>query len=102
MIIHAVERAEERYGLKLSSKDLDTICEECVKGYGRLTKMPDGKERHLIAFQGKPMIVVYAPYTGPLGSVQRKAGVIVTVLPEDAASPRRRKIKLRKAERRSR
>lgn len=82
---HAISRALERYGLKLSHSDIMDLCMECQKGYGRLSYLPDGKERHLLMSHGKAIVVVYARFDG--GRVQQREGKIVTILPKEAASP---------------
>lgn len=82
---HAINRALERYGIKLTHKDLADLCAECLKGYGRLAYLPDGKERHLLMHSGKAIVVVFKPYDGK--SVLQKEGRIITVLPRSAASP---------------
>lgn len=82
---HAINRARERYHLRLSQKDLSYLCEECIKGYGRLSRMPDGKERHLLLCHGKPIVAIYAPYEGPFSRRSSKLGTIITILPPEAA-----------------
>ncbi len=81
---HAIQRAMERYGLKLSYDDLLDLCAECLKGYGRLSYMPDGKERHLLSCHGKPVVVIYAPFDGV--TVHQQMGRIITLLPKEAAT----------------
>lgn len=85
---HAINRALERYGLKLTHDDLINLCHECMKGYGRLSFLPDGKERHILLCHAKAVIVVYAPYDGPYGRVKQAHGKIITVLPPEAATSR--------------
>lgn len=80
---HAITRALERYGLKLTHGDLVDLCEECQKGYGRLSCLPDGMERHILLCRGKALVAIYAPYDG--GRVRDKRGKIITILPPDAA-----------------
>lgn len=82
---HAVSRALERYGLKLTHGDMYDLCLECQKGYGRLSFLPDGKERHLLMAHNKAIVVVYAPFDGQ--RVHQKEGRIITILPKEAASP---------------
>lgn len=84
---HAIIRALERYGLQINASDLMDLCLQCQQGYGRLSYLPDGKERHLLMCHGKPIVAVYAPYDGPYGRVPMKEGKIVTILPKEAASP---------------
>jgi hypothetical protein len=81
-IPHAVNRALERYGLRLTHDDLDTLCQECMKGYGRLSYLPDGKERHILLCHTKAVVVVYSTPT-----LHLPKGKIVTVLPPEAAFP---------------
>lgn len=101
IIPHSIKRALERYGLKLSLDDLNNIASECQKGYGRLSFLPDGKERHLAMIHGKAVVLIYAPYDGE--KVFQKMGRVITVLPPEAAMPgsrsspatARNKVKLR-------
>lgn len=89
-IPHAIERALERYGLKLSHGDLDDLARECMKGYGRLRYMQDGKERHIVAVHDKAVVVIYAPpgMHDPTHSAPKinPHGTIITVLPPEAAT----------------
>lgn len=84
---HAITRAFERYGLKLTTEDLRALALMCAEGRGRLAKLPNGSERHLVEYCKIPMVVVYQPYLGPsnLASPHKGAGTIVTVLPQEAA-----------------
>lgn len=77
---HAINRALERYGLKLTTSDLIDMTDQCKQGTGRLSYLPDGKERHLLFCHGKAVVVIYAPESG-------RHGKIVTVLPKEAAMP---------------
>ena len=86
IVPHAINRALERYRLKLTHDDLIDLCLECQKGHGRLSRMPDGKERHLVLCHQRAVVVVYAPYDGNM--VRQKHGRILTVLPPDAATSR--------------
>lgn len=79
---HAIERALERYGLKLSLRELDCIAEECGKGYGRLSYMNDRKEKHLVRYRGLSLVVVYVPET----DIYHTKGRVVTILPPEAAT----------------
>lgn len=83
-IPHAIQRAMERYGLKLTHGDLVDLCRACMIGNGRLSFLPDGKERHIANLHGKVVVVVYAPYDGPYGN-KPKEGKVVTILPREAA-----------------
>lgn len=89
--MHALNRALERYGLKLTASDLVDIAMECQRGYGRLRLLPHGKERHLVSCHGKPVVVVYAPPSVPDPTIKspnpRAYGTIVTILPPEAAMP---------------
>ena len=86
IVPHAINRALERYKLKLTHSDLLDLCMECQKGYGRLSRMPDGSERHILLCHQRAVVVVYAPYDG--NRVTAKHGRIITVLPPDAATSR--------------
>ena len=91
-IPHAINRALERYGLKLTHSDLIDLSIECQRGYGRLKLMPQGRERHLVSFHGRALVVVYAP-PGVLDPKHAKPqpnpyGTIITVLPQIAATSR--------------
>lgn len=85
VVPHAINRALERYGLKLTYGDLLDLCAQCMKGDGRLGYMPDGKERHLVGCHGRALVAVYIPFDGE--RVFQKQGRIVTLLPPEAASP---------------
>lgn len=91
---HAIDRALERYGLKLSPDDMIDLCRQCMEGYGRLTYLEDGAERHLVSAHGVALVVIYAPpsITSP------KYGKIITVLPPAEATNKsnRSKIKLQR------
>ena len=78
---HAIDRALERYGLKLTEGDMLDLCRQCQTGYGRLSFNSDGKERHLVESQKKVLVVIYAPPT-----TANKHGRIITVLPPEAAT----------------
>lgn len=82
---HAITRALERYGLKLSYDDLLDMCNQCMMGSGRLGYMGDGKERHLVTVHGVALVVVYVPYNGE--TVFQRTGRIITILPKEAATP---------------
>lgn len=79
---HAIERALERYGLRLSFSDLDRISEECAKGYGRLSYMEDQKEKHIVHYLGASLVVVYIPEV----DASHPRGRVVTILPPEAAT----------------
>lgn len=81
---HAMERALERYGLKLTHDDVVNMCLQCQVGYGRLSYAGDGKEKHLVECHGKVLVVVYSPPS----SVSPKYGMIITVLPRENATSR--------------
>lgn len=85
VVPHAMSRALERYGLRLSYEDLYDLCLQCMKGDGRLGYMPDGKERHLVLCHGKALVAVYVPYDGE--TVFQRHGRIITLLPREAATP---------------
>lgn len=85
IVPHSIKRALERYGLRLSLDDLNNIVTECQKGYGRLSYLPDGKERHLVMVHGKAVVLIYAPYDGT--TVFQKMGRVITILPPEAARP---------------
>lgn len=79
---HAIDRALERYGLKLTPDDMIDLCLQCQKGYGRLSFTGDGKERHLVESHGKVVVVVY----DPPDATSPKYGKIITVLPPESAT----------------
>lgn len=81
---HAINRALERYGLKLTTFDLVNLSMECQKGYGRVCFLDGGRERHILMCHGKAVVAVYEPYTGPKGRVRHKHGLIITLLPPSA------------------
>lgn len=86
VVPHAITRALERYGLKINYSDLFEMCQQCKVGYGRLTYLPDGKERHLVSCQGKVMVAIYAP--PDVSHIPQ--GRIITILPQSEAMPKAR------------
>lgn len=98
---HAMSRALERYGLKLSYSDMTDIAASCAQGYGRLAILQGGIERHLVECHGKTIVVIYKP---PSQGARFEKGDVITILPKEAAlatprrwhGPDRRKTKRRK------
>lgn len=84
-IPHAISRALERYGLKITYSDLFDMCQQCMAGYGRLSVSTDNTERHMVSCQGKVVVVVYAP---PVPG--NRNGKIITALPKEDAYPKDR------------
>lgn len=84
---HAIERALQRYGLKLTVADLRLIAFKCFDGYGRLKYMPNDTEKHLISYMGKNLVVIYKPHFGTtnLASPFQSPGTILTILPPGSA-----------------
>lgn len=69
-MIHAIERARERYGLELSSADLVGFSRDIRAGKSVFLGRDGGSERHLVDHAGVPLVVVMSP-----------SGWILTVLP---------------------
>lgn len=95
---HAIEQALIRYGLKLSWGDLRDLELACEDGYGRLQRMRDGSERHLVSVHGTELVAVYLPKEFLVRQAQKRPhlvgqiathGKIITILPKDAALPGR-------------
>lgn len=93
---HAIDQALLRYGLKLSWSDLRDLELACQDGYGRLQRMRDGSERHLINIHGTELVAVYLPKDFLVRQAKAKPhlseqisahGRIVTILPKEAARP---------------
>lgn len=84
---HAIARALERYGLKLTTDDLRQIALECETGRGRLAYLRYGAERHAMIYHQKAIVVIYKPNLGPsnLASSHKGAGSVITILPRGAA-----------------
>jgi len=71
-MIHALERAKERYGLELTGLDLRRMVERIEAGDSVLLgRMGDNRERHLLDYGGMALIVV------------RCGDWIITVLPRN-------------------
>lgn len=81
-IPHAIERALERYGLKLTFRELDEIALKCAEGYGRSAYIADGKEKHIVTYRGIRLTVIYVPEV----SLSSPHGRLVTMLPPEAAT----------------
>jgi hypothetical protein len=81
-IPHAIRRAEERHGLKLTVPDLWDISHQCKLGYGRMKILRGGAEQHAVFIHGKELIVVWFPPT--YGNHPRPDGVVATILPREA------------------
>lgn len=85
---HAIQRAYERYGIKLSSDDLRQIAIACAEGKGCLSKYRrDGTERHAVMVHGRALVIVYRPRleAADLSHPHRGAGSVITILPQEAA-----------------
>lgn len=85
-IPHAIVRARQRYGLKLSTDDLRVIALQCAEGSCRLAYLPNGRERHLVEVHGRALVVVYRPHLGvsSLNTPHQGAGSIITILPRES------------------
>lgn len=94
VVPHPIQRAEERYGIKITLRDLMVLCQQCQTGYSRLKLFSDGSERHIVEHKGKAMIAVYKPYDGKL--VLQKEGIILTLLPREAMNDRQQYTKANK------
>lgn len=71
---HALERAEERTGLRLTRSALGKIVRRIRNGDGKcLSRQPDGREIWMVMHGGEPVFPVF----------DRSNKVIVTVLPAD-------------------
>ena len=95
---HAIEQALARYGLKLSWSDLRELEIACRDGAGRVQRMRDGSERHLVSIHGKAMVAVYLPEDYLIKQYKAKPhlvdqvtplGRIITILPKEAVQPGR-------------
>ena len=85
---HTINRALERYGLKLNADDLIAMAKACVDGSSLLlAKLPYNRERHVLMVHGKAVVVVFIPYKKTSFPGDPVYGRIVTVLPMEAASP---------------
>lgn len=83
---HAIQRAYERYRLKLNVADLRALAMKCAEQPG--IALPDGTERHVLSFHNKLVTVVYRPRledSTNLASPYFTPGFIVTFLPMSAA-----------------
>lgn len=82
-IPHAIKRAEERYGLKLTINDLWHIIEQCKLGYGRQKFVThhsgDPAEQHIVTMHGKRLVVIYRPPNRD--DPKNPNGVVMTILP---------------------
>lgn len=93
-MIHAIERARERYGLELTTDNLKAIVSKCSAGKGVLmARLDNGLERYLVQWNGTGLIVLL--------NVSKK--MVVTVLPSSQlgvkthqASPKNKTRRLRK------
>lgn len=61
-MIHAIERAKERYGLELTKADLAQIGKAIVKGKSVLLgRLECGTERHLVSWKNTALKTVFNP-----------------------------------------
>lgn len=59
---HVARRARERYGVELTWEDIDGMAARIQAGQSVLAaRNPDGSERHLVAWAGVEMVVVWRP-----------------------------------------
>ena len=78
---HAIKQAFIRYGLDINRPDLADMCRQCMSGRGRLSYMPDKKERHIVTCRDIVLVVVYSPCI----TKDFPFGKIITILPREAA-----------------
>jgi hypothetical protein len=90
-IPHPIQRAAERYGIKITLRDLMGLCQQCQVGYGRMSFFPDGSEQHIVMHNGKALVAIYRPHDGSY--VRQKEGVILTILPREELRPKHQKMK---------
>lgn len=59
---HVIDRARERYGLRLTEADIATMEAQCRTGKATLvSRNPDGSERRLAMAGGRALLVVWRP-----------------------------------------
>lgn len=81
-IAHAMQRANERYGIDLSWADLHAIAKRCKAGEGYTDSKADGVSHfHIIIFGERVLWVVYRrPKAG------EPDGIVVTIMPPQVAT----------------
>jgi hypothetical protein len=82
---HCAVRAQERYGITLTRRDVEDIAKRCMAGEGKAETKPDGTQYHVLIVGDR---VLWLVYRAPSAGGPRPFGTVITVMPPSVANTR--------------